>query len=56
MLFPLPMALPGLDVTLLNEVGGLPMNMLTHSRHTPQMHSVHAYDSLSDHGRLQLAQ
>lgn len=52
----MPIALPGLDVTWLNDVGGLPMNIPTHSRHTPQMHSVHAYDSFSDHGRPQFAQ
>lgn len=56
MLFPFPMLLPGLDVILLKDVGGLLMNIPTHSRHTPQMHSVQAYDSLNGQGRLQLAQ
>lgn len=50
------MALPGLDVTLRNDVGGLLTKVTTHSRHTPQMHSVQAKHSFSGQDRLQLAQ
>lgn len=50
------MALPGLEVTFRKEVGGLLMKVTTHSRQTPQIHSVQAKHSFSGQDRLQLAQ